>query len=336
MHLYNHGKRRIADDRPHGVNIPCGGRRLIKCVSGDTLAFTTTVRVPSTGEPVKKDDLDRVKIYVAVAENRFSPVLWSGSADGGWIVPDEHRPGLVHITVPRTVMNVLRRGAYSFSVVVDDGIVRETQLTGNFQIEYEPTGSINDIPYRNDQTKGAPLSLTPEVDLAAQPYSRLTHEQLVAAVDAVSRAMLGFGGVAEAVYGECGYDPTAEEVDAAVCRLSWFVVHDDALRSKLPAIVDGSYDPTVDEYVDRVCLLLRIAGIGWDGLRDISGGGRGPTYDAYLEYVRRLVRGREGLWGRLPEIVDGSYSPTYDEYCELVRLLVRERMVEGGGAWTAG
>ena len=330
MHLYRNRSRRIAGDRPHGINIPCGSRRLIKCVSGDTLSFTATVLVPSTHEPVGRDDLDRVKIYVAVAENRFNPVLWAGSADGGWIVIDEHRRGLARITIPRTVMSVLRRGAYSFSVVVDDGVVRETQVTGNFQIEYEPTGSINDIPYRTDQSKGNPVSLTPEVDLAAQPYSRLTHDQLVAAVDAVSRALLGTGVVSEAVYGECGHDPTAEEADAAVQRLAWFVVHDDTLRAKLPAIVDGKYDPTADEYVDRVCLLLNVAGLGWSGVSDISGGVSGQTYDAYLEYVRKLAQGHEGIWGRLPEIVDGSYVPSYAEYGELLRMFLHERMASGG------
>jgi len=263
MHLYSNRKRRIASDRPHGINIPCGGRRLIKCVSGDSLTFTATVVVPSTREPLKHDDLGKVKVFVAVAENRFNPVIWAGSIEDGWIVLDEYRNGLVHITVPRTVMSVLRRGAYSFSVVVDDGIVRETQLTGNFQIEYEPTGSINDIPYRNDQTRGTPVSLTPEVDLAAQPYSRLTHDQLVAALDAVSHALLGVDLLAETVYGEPDYDPTEEEVDYAIQRLSQLVVYDDELRAKLPAIVDGSYDPTYDDYVSRVCQLLNERGLGW-------------------------------------------------------------------------
>lgn len=272
MHLYNNRKRRIAGDRPHGINVPAGSRRLIKCVSGDTLAFTTTVRVPSTGEPVSREDLQVVKIYIALAENRFTPVIWSGSADGGWIRLDEHRNGLVHVSVPRTVMSVLRRGVYSFSIVVDDGIVRETQLTGNIQVEYEPTGSINDIPYRTDQKSGRPVSLTPEVDLAAQPYSRLTHDQLVAALNAVSVALLGVGSIAEAVYGECDYDPTEAEVDRAIQRLSWLVVHDDNLRSKLPAIADGSYDPTYDEYVSYVCNLLREVGSGWG---NNEAGGRG-------------------------------------------------------------
>ena len=263
MHLYSNKKKRIAGDRPHGINIPCGSRRLIKCVSGDTLLFTANVTVPSTREPVKKKDLPDVGVYIAVAENRFTPVIWSGSISDGWIVLDQNRPGLIHITVPRTVMSVLRRGSYSFSVVVDDGIVRETQLVGNFQIEYEPTGSINDIPYRNDQTSGNPISLTPEIDLAAQDRHRLTHDQLLLAVDAISKTLLSKDELASAVYGDCDYDPTAEEVEYAVHRLSQLIVYDDTLRSKIPAIIDGSYDPTYDEYVNRVCGLLAHKGLGW-------------------------------------------------------------------------
>lgn len=264
MHLYVNRKRRIAGDRPHGVNVPCGGRRVIRCVSGDTLSFTANVVVPSTQEPLSKGDLPTTGVYVAVAENRFNPVLWAGSTLDGWITLDEHRAGLIHVTVPRTVMNVLRRGSYSFSIVVDDGIVRETQLVGSFQVEYEPTGSINDIPYRNDQTPGNPVSLTPEIDLAAQDRNRLTHDQLVTAVDAISRTLLDVDSLAGAVYGSCGHDPTEDEVEYAVHRLSKLIVSDDALRARIPAIVDGKYDPTYDKYVARLCTLLSERGMEWE------------------------------------------------------------------------
>ena len=263
MHLYKNRKQRIAGDRPQGVNIPVCSRRLIKCVSGDTLMFTANVVVPSTGEPLKEKDLPGVGVYVAVAENRFTPVIWAGSLVDGWIVLDQYRPGLVHITIPRTIMNVLRRGSYSFSVVVDDGIVRETQLVGNFQIEYEPTGSINDIPYRHDQKSGKPVSLTPEIDLAAQDRNRLTHDQLVRAVDGISKTLLGSADLASAVYGEVDYEPTEAEVEYAIHRLSQLIVYDDTLRSKIPSIICGDYDPTYDEYVERVCALLADRGIGW-------------------------------------------------------------------------
>jgi hypothetical protein len=266
MHLYTNRKNRVAKDRPQGVNIPCGGRRVIKCISGDTLSFTAMVYVPSTREPVKKADLDenKVQVHVAVAETRFSPVIWAGSAAERWIILDEHRAGLVHITVPRTVMNVLRRGAYCFSVVVDDGIVRETQLTGNFQIEYEPTGSINDIPYRHDAKKGMPISLSPEVDLAAQEHHRLTYDQLVDAVDEISRKLVeGVDKLSSILYGSCDYDPTEAEVDNAVHRLSKLIVWDDTLRGKVPAAAEGRYDPTEDEFVERVCFLLKEGGLKW-------------------------------------------------------------------------
>ena len=260
MHLYGNKKHRVAGDRLQGVNIPGCTRRLIKCVSGDTLTFTTTVYVPSTREPLKAADLagGKVQVHVAVAETRFTAVIWSGSAADRWIVLDKH------VTIPRTVMNVLRRGAYCFSIVVDDGLVRETQLTGNFQIEYEPTGSINDIPYRHDKAKGSPISLSPEVDLAAQDHARLTYDQLVDATDAISRKLIdNVDAISSILYGSCDCDPTEDEVDDAVRRLSRLIVEDDALRVKVPAVAAGRYDPTEDEFVERVCLLLKNSGLGW-------------------------------------------------------------------------
>lgn len=265
MHLYRNKRDRVAKDRPQGINIPGGSRRLIKCVSGDTLTFTALVYVPSTREPVRPVDLETTIVYVAVAENRFTSVLWSGSTHDGWIRLDAYKHGLVHVTVPRTVMSVLRRGAYAFSVVVDDGIVRETQLTGNFQIEYEPTGSVNDIPYRPDKPEGRPVSLTPEVDLAAQEYHRLTYDQLVDAVDAISRVLLDTPELSQALSpdGGCDYEPTDAEVEQAVHKLSQLILWDDKLRARLPSFVDGSYDPTNSELVDRVCGLVREHGIKW-------------------------------------------------------------------------
>lgn len=262
MHIYNK-KRRIAKDRPHGVNIPGSSYRRIKCVSGDTLMFTTNVVCPSTREPVKREDLDTTHIYIALAENKFSPVLWSGSALDGWVQLDEYRNGLIHVSVPRTVMNVLRRGSYLFSIVVDDGIVRETQLTGTVQIDYEPTGSINDIPYRHDQKKGNPISLTPEVDLAAQEHNRLTYDQLVKAVDTISRTMLGVDRLARIVFGRCDYDPTEEELAYAVHKLAQLIIWDSDLRKRIPTITCETYDPTYDEVIDRVCFLLTEGGINW-------------------------------------------------------------------------
>ena len=83
------------------------------------------------------------------------------------------------------------------------------------------------------------------------------------AVDAISKTLLSKDELASAVYGDCDYDPTAEEVEYAVHRLSQLIVYDDTLRSKIPAIIDGSYDPTYDEYVNRVCGLLAHKGLGW-------------------------------------------------------------------------
>lgn len=263
MHFYNN-TRRIPNDRPQGVNIPRSRRRTIKCISGDTLTFTANVVLPSTQDPVRTTDLEFTDIYVAVAENRFSPIIWAGSIHNRWLVLDEYRPGLLHITVPRTVMGALRRGSYMFSVVVDDGIVRETQLTGNFQIEYEPTGSINDIPYRNDQDSGDPISLTPEIDMAAQKNRRMTYDQLISAVDTISAVLIKHDKLSTLVFEGCDHEPTEDELDEAVHRLSRLIIWDDKLRVRIPDMTcDSVFDPTYDEFVERVCLLMREGGLGW-------------------------------------------------------------------------
>ena len=255
MHNYKK-KNRIATDRPQGINIPGGGRRVIKVTSGDTLSFTATVVIPTTREPVSADVLDYTNVHIAIAENRFSPVIWSGSIADKWIYLDENRKGLIHITVPRTVMNCLRRGSYAFSIVVDDGIVRETQLTGNFQVEYEPTGTLHDIPYRSDPNTSAPISLSPEVDLAAQQHRRMTYDQLITAVDSLSKALLSDAAVKSAIFGDGDYNPTEDELDSAVHRIAQIVVWDDELREKLPQVVTGNYNPAFNQLVERVCQLL--------------------------------------------------------------------------------
>lgn len=268
MHLYKK-KNRIGQDRPQGVNIPCTPRRLIKVTSGDTLSFTANVVCPATREPIRKDDLATTFIYVAVAENRFLPVLWAGSARDGWVKLDEYRPGLVHITVPRTLMNCLRRGSYMFSVVVDDGLVRETQLTGNFQIEYEPTGSINDIPYRPDQESGAPIQLTPELDLAAQEHRRLSYGQLVEAVDTIAKTLAEDNRISAILFcgndeDPCDYDPSEGEVYEAVHNLAKYIIWDADLRKRVVSVkCDDPYDPSYGELLECICTMLRKTGIPW-------------------------------------------------------------------------
>lgn len=289
MHLYRNTKKRIGSDRPQGVNVPCTPRRLLRVVSGDTLAFTANIVCPATREPVKEKDLSYTAVYIAVAENRFTPVLWAGSLKERWITLDPYRPGLIHVTVPRTVMNVLRRGVYSFSIVVDDGIVRETQLTGNFQVEYEPTGSLRDIPYRNDMGVDDPICLTPEIDLAAQTHHRLTYQQLLDAVAAISRVMLvSFKLSPEGGSGSgCDCTPSYGEIEETVHRLSQIILWDDELRRNIPRFVGPpKYEPFYEEFVARVLYLAVRAGLGYPcvpGDRRLSAD---PKFDEVVDYVR--------------------------------------------------
>ena len=315
MHLYKK-KHRIGQDRPQGVNIPAGHRRLIRVVSGDTLSFTANVVCPATREPVKAKDLEYTEVWVAVAETRFTPVLWAGSIKDRWIVLDPYRPGLIHITVPRTVMNVLRRGAYSFSIVVDDGVVRETQMTGNFQIEYEPTGSINDIPYRSDQGKADPIYLTPEIDLAAQRHRRLTYDQLVSAVAAISRTLFTAFRLTKPGSGGCGCEPSYDVIEETVHRLAQLIVWDDELRKRISTVIGPpKYDPSYDEFVARVLYLAMQAGVGYPCVPGHDPLPENPAYDEVVSYVRWTSAA--GLWDPCtlanPEIRQLPEKPTHDE-----------------------
>lgn len=137
-----------------GFNVPRGGRTLIKAVNGDTLSFTVTLRMPYCPTPLSGDPDSLPAVTVVLSENRFTSRLWTGSLESGAITLDENRPGLAVVRIPRAVMSSLRRGVYTFSILVDDGTACETQHTGNIQVEYEPTSVLNDIPYRSDSAEG--------------------------------------------------------------------------------------------------------------------------------------------------------------------------------------
>lgn len=261
MHLYTSKKNRAAEDRPHGVNIPGNQRRLIKLYGGDTLMFTANILCPSTREPVKQVDLAYTKIYIALAENRFSPVLWAGTADEGWVTLDANKAGLVHVSFPRTVTNLLRRGSYMFSVVVDDGIVRETQLVGHIQVEYNASGALSDIPYRHDQHPDNPIHVMPEVDLASQDHYRLTYGQLLKAVDTISRTIVEDGRFPSMFLGDTGF-MTEAQAETAVHKLSRFIIENDELRVKIPHDYSDRLDGrTFDQFIMDVLGALSESGV---------------------------------------------------------------------------
>lgn len=139
---------------PPGTNPALEEDRIpvVRVVNGDTWTLEASVVNPVTRLPAT--DRDTVLKFV-LAENRFTAAIWTGSWHVG-IEPSDTIRGLVRITVPKEVSDSLRRGVYAFSLLVTDdlGVVRETQLKGHFQVEYEPTSVVHNIPYRSDSLGG--------------------------------------------------------------------------------------------------------------------------------------------------------------------------------------
>jgi len=119
---------------------------VVKVVSGDTWIIDAALVAADGGPASPKNS----HVEFVLTENQFSPPLWTGTWFSG-IVPDENRPGLVHVKIPRSVTKALRRGSYMFSIRVADLMKYSfsTQLAGNFLVEYMPTSDQHSIPYRD-------------------------------------------------------------------------------------------------------------------------------------------------------------------------------------------
>lgn len=136
---------------PPGVNPPLAMDRMpvVKVVNGDVWIIESTLVDPILHGPATPEN---TRVRFVLAENRFTEPIWAGRWHEG-VEPSAIRPGLVHVVVPKAVSSALRRGVYAFSMRVEDptGSIRETQMKGHFQVEYEPTSDIHDIPYRTGQ-----------------------------------------------------------------------------------------------------------------------------------------------------------------------------------------
>ena len=117
-----------------------------KVISGDTWVVSATFTAADGGPASPRNSF----VEFVLSENQFSPPIWTGEWFSG-IIPDENRPGLVHINIPRDVTKTLRRGSYMFSARVADKtkFYFDTQLKGYFLVEYEPTSDQHSIPYRD-------------------------------------------------------------------------------------------------------------------------------------------------------------------------------------------
>ena len=142
----------IKPNGPIGVNPALKEDRMpiIQVINGDSWVVDADVYNPVTFEPAT---VETCKLKFALVENRFAcEPFWTGTWFEG-IYPDDVIPGLVHIKVPQEVSSELRRGVYHFSLRVTDYLnkVTKTELTGYFQVEYEPTSDAHNIPYRGEE-----------------------------------------------------------------------------------------------------------------------------------------------------------------------------------------
>lgn len=135
-------------------------QNIIQATNGDSCEISTKITVP-TLKPlwfhtdtieVEPGTPDNTIIEFVLTENRFSKKhIWEATWDDEeHIKQDDNIPGLTYITIPQEIMSALRRGVYAFSLKVStiDKKIKETQLVGHIQIEYEPTSDLHNIPYR--------------------------------------------------------------------------------------------------------------------------------------------------------------------------------------------
>jgi len=123
---------------------------VLKVVSGDTWGVDAILTAADGGPASPRNS----HIEFVLAENQFSPPIWTGTWGNG-IVPDDNRAGLVHVRIPIDVTKAIRRGSYMFSIRVSDLMKYcfSTQLKGNFLVEYMPTSDQHSIPYRDGTTE---------------------------------------------------------------------------------------------------------------------------------------------------------------------------------------
>ena len=136
---------------PPGCNKPleCDRMHIVKVVSGDAWKVDAKLVNPSNGMPA---NYRNTIVKFVLSETKFNHFpIWVGEWSKG-VFEDKVIPGLVHVIVPDDVSGSLRRGTYAFSLAVTDidGLNRQTQLSGHFEVEYEPSSPIHDIPYRTD------------------------------------------------------------------------------------------------------------------------------------------------------------------------------------------
>ena len=119
---------------------------VLKVISGDSWVVDAELVAADCGPASPKNS----HVEFVLSENQFSPPIFVGAWFNG-VIPDSNIAGLVHVVLPRDLTKTIRRGSYMFSMRVADKMKYSfnTQLVGNFLVEYMPTSDQRSIPYRD-------------------------------------------------------------------------------------------------------------------------------------------------------------------------------------------
>ena len=194
---------------------------IMRVVSGDTWVVSAEF-VAEDGGPANPDNS---VVEFVLAENQFSPPIWTG----GWfegVFPDKNRPGLAHVNLPRSVTKTLRRGSYMFSARVGNRtrFSFSTQLVGYFLVEYMPTSDQHSIPYRDGTSdifcgsaSAEDISSSSEGVIYVRDESSGLYYKVVAYEAEDGEVCLGIyqDGVQESVVAPLGVCPTLHVLDKA-------------------------------------------------------------------------------------------------------------------------
>ena len=137
---------------PSGVNPPLPEDRfpILKAVPGTSVAMTTRLYLNS-GEPVTPENS---RVFLVLSDSIFcaSPLIVLEWTKGISEVDSEDHPGLLLFSFPDATIAVLRRGAYPFSIRVENTETDEITIPvqhATLLVDYATAGSNHDIPYKN-------------------------------------------------------------------------------------------------------------------------------------------------------------------------------------------
>jgi len=131
---------------PYGVNPKAGKNKdtMHEFFQGDTIAF----EIPSVFRDGEKAKSSTTTIFTLVDKRyHHDPVIWTGTVgDGLTYLAD----GVVKVTIPKAISDVLRRGSFLYSLRVSKSLGTPTYTTeeGSILIEYGADAPNPTLGYR--------------------------------------------------------------------------------------------------------------------------------------------------------------------------------------------